>query len=116
MEGEPRQIVPGRFPAAGHLTAATHGRHTTLLAGIRAGGNNPCGLPGRLRSQWRQTQERWCHLSRIDHVRLPLRGQRRLGNRPEGPLPSCFPFNLADSTGGQSTNSGYANPVQLAGA
>ena len=37
-----------------------HAQHacSPLLAGIRAGGNNPCGLPNREHGQWRQTQER----------------------------------------------------------
>ncbi|GCL61397.1 hypothetical protein AQPW35_04780 [Rubrivivax pictus] len=30
-----------------------------------------------------------------------------------GPSPSCFPFNLAVTTGGQSTNDGHPNPAPL---
>ena len=54
----------------------------------------------------------------IGHVRLPLRGQRRLAKRPEGrlaetcgPFASCFPFNPATANGGRSTNNQNANPA-----
>ena len=51
----------------------------TVLAGIRAGGSSSIAFPGTLfrRAQWLVSMEAEWRLRAF--VRLPLRGQRRLG-------------------------------------
>ena len=86
--GQPRnEIVPARFPAGRHIMVRRlFHKYASLrpLAGIRAGGDYPCSLPSRVSDQWAKTQAeekagyRYSD-SRPFLVRLPLRGQLRLG-------------------------------------
>ncbi len=74
-EGSRRLLVLASFPAGMHLTAPRLSRHASTLAGIRAGGCDPCVLP---RCARRPVDPR--HELRTEVlIRLPLRGQLRLG-------------------------------------
>ena len=84
-----------RFPAkAVALQLPFRGGAAASLAGIRAGGVDPCGLPGDLSGrQWRMfTGAADVHGSSASAYRC---GGSSGWTHPEGGLSSCFPFNPA---------------------
>jgi hypothetical protein len=93
------------FPAGTlGITAARafRARAATSLAGIRAGGSLSIAFPGALfrRAQWLDRWKRNTVLRAF--IRLPLRGQRRLGSPWRRPL--LLPVELRHANHTASTN------------
>ena len=89
-----KRRLPQRPRRCRPIARTEHGTRP-LLAGIRAGGNNPCGLPDPLRGQWRLTQER-----RFRCQAPAISSAYRCGGSAgwtvlRGRWSSCFPFNPA---------------------